>query len=669
MDTPTRSSQSEVLSLRRMANAIRALSMDAVQKANSGHPGMPMGMADVATVLFSRFLKFDSAAPDWADRDRFVLSAGHGSMLLYSLLYLTGYEDMTIDEIRNFRQLGSRTAGHPEYGYAGGIEMTTGPLGQGIATGVGMALAEKKLAQQFGRDCVDHHTWVLAGDGCLMEGVSHEAIDLAGHLGLDRLIVLFDDNGISIDGPTSLSTSTDQLARFKAANWDVAYVDGHDPAAIAETLERARQSDRPSLIACRTRIGYGAPNKEGTAATHGAPLGEEEVAAARKRLEWNSAPFEIPESILNSWRDCGRRGETLRRQWQARIDAMPEADRELFDLMLNGDLGPEFEDAMLSLKHQFSNEQPKLATRQSSQRVVETLIDTVPGLISGSADLSGSNGTRPGNAISILPDDMTGNYMHYGVREHGMAAAMNGIALHGGLIPLSGTFLAFADYSRPAIRLGALMKQRVIHVMTHDSIGLGEDGPTHQPVEQIASLRAMPNLLVFRPADAVEVVECWQSALGQTDAPSVLCLTRQGLPTLRTEHCDENRSARGAYVIREAEGERRATLLATGSEVAIALEAAEMLARFGVEVAVVSMPCWELFERQSEEYRQSVLGSVCRVAVEAATQMGWERWLGPHCGFVGMRGFGASGPAEELYAHFGITAQAVHDEVRRLLQI
>ena len=669
MDTRTRTSQSEILSLRRMANAIRALSMDAVQKANSGHPGMPMGMADVATVLFSRFLKFDSAAPDWADRDRFVLSAGHGSMLLYSLLYLTGYEDMTIDEIKNFRQLGSRTAGHPEYGYAGGIEMTTGPLGQGIATGVGMALAEKKLAQQFGRDYVDHHTYVLAGDGCLMEGVSHEAIDLAGHHRLDRLIVLFDDNGISIDGPTSLSTSTDQLARFKAASWDVAYVDGHDPVAIAETLERARQSERPSLIACRTRIGYGAPNKEGSAATHGAPLGEEEVAEARKRLEWNSAPFEIPQTILSSWRECGRRGETLRRQWQARIDAMPEDARKRFDSVHSGDLGAEFEDAMLSLKHQFSSERPTLATRQSSQRVVETLLDTVPGLISGSADLSGSNGTRPGNAVSIQPDDVTGNYLHYGVREHGMAAAMNGIALHGGLIPLSGTFLAFADYSRPAIRLGALMKQRVIHVMTHDSIGLGEDGPTHQPVEQIASLRAMPNLLVFRPADAVEVVECWHSALRETDAPSVLCLTRQGLPTLRTEHSDENRSARGAYVLREAQGKRRATLLATGSEVAIALEAADMLSRFGVEVAVVSMPCWELFERQSEEYRQSVLGRGCRVAVEAAAQMGWERWLGRRGGFIGMDGFGASAPAKDLYPHFGITAQAVHDEVRRLLQI
>jgi transketolase len=669
MDTKVQQDQGRIETRREMANAIRALSMDAVQKANSGHPGLPMGMADVVSVLFAEFLKFDAAAPDWPDRDRFVLSAGHGSMLLYSLLYLCGYKDMTIDEIKNFRQLGARTAGHPEYGYAQGIEMTTGPLGQGIATAVGMALAEKKLAAEFGKEIVDHYTYVLAGDGCLMEGLSHEAIDFAGHLKLSRLIVLFDDNGISIDGATSLTTSMNQLNRFESAGWDVCYVDGHDPAAIADAIANAKQTDKPSLIACKTVIGFGAPNKQGTAATHGAPLGEAEIALARETLNWNHAPFEVPEDLLKSWRSCGQRGADTRRQWQARVEAMPAARRERFEAMLGGYLGQDFQKVILALKQRFSDEQPKLATRQSSQQVLESLIDAVPGLLSGSADLSGSNGTRPANAASITPDDFSGNYIHYGVREHGMAAAMNGIALHGGYIPLSGTFLAFADYSRPAIRLGALMKQRVVHVMTHDSIGLGEDGPTHQPVEQIASLRAMPNLKVFRPADAVEVAESWACALAETDSPSVLCLTRQGVPTLRTRHRRENLCARGAYLLREPAGRRKATLLATGSEVQIALEAADMLARFGVEVAVVSMPCWELFEKQSPEYRQMVLGGECRVAIEAASPMGWERWLGRRSSVVGMTGFGASATAEDLYQHFGITAQAVHDEVRRLLQI
>jgi transketolase len=669
MDTKFEEDLSKSETRRAMANAIRALSMDAVQKANSGHPGLPMGMADVASVLFADYLKFDTAAADWADRDRFILSAGHGSMLLYSLLYLCGYEDMTIEQIKNFRQLGARTAGHPEYGYAQGIEMTTGPLGQGIATAVGMALAEKKLAAEFGDDIVDHHTYVLAGDGCLMEGVSHEAIDLAGHLQLSKLIVLFDDNGISIDGATSLTTSMNQLTRFESAGWEVSYIDGHDPVAIGEAIARAKASDKPSLIACKTVIGFGSPNKQGSAATHGAPLGEEEIALTREALNWSSAPFEIPETLLSSWRVCGQRGAEARQQWQARVDSMPTDRRELFDAMLSGSLGAEFDNCIEQLKQRFSEEQPKLATRQSSQQVLESLIDTVPWLLSGSADLSGSNGTKPGNAVSLTRDDFNGNYVHYGVREHGMAAAMNGIALHGGYIPLSGTFLAFADYSRPAIRLGALMKQRVVHVMTHDSIGLGEDGPTHQPVEQIASLRAMPNLMVFRPADAVEVAESWACALSATDTPSVLCLSRQGLPTLRSSHRRENLSARGAYLLREPQGKRRASLLATGSEVQIALEAADMLSRFGVEVAVVSMPCWELFEQQSEEYQQMVLGGECRVAIEAASPMGWERWLGKRSSIIGMDGFGASAPAQDLYQHFGITAQAVHDEVRRLLQI
>ncbi len=669
MDTKVQQDQSKSESRRQMANAIRALSMDAVQKANSGHPGMPMGMADVASVLFADFLKFDAAAPDWPDRDRFVLSAGHGSMLLYSLLYLCGYEDMTIDQIKNFRQLGARTAGHPEYGYAGGIEMTTGPLGQGIATAVGMALAEKKLALEFGDDVVDHYTYVIAGDGCLMEGISHEAIDFAGHLGLGKLIVLFDDNSISIDGATSLTTSVNQLSRFEASGWDVAYVDGHDPQAVAEAIGRARGSDKPSLIACRTVIGYGAPNKQGSAATHGAPLGDDEVALARETLGWSSKPFEVPQDLLDNWRACGRRGADTRQQWQARVDALPTERRETFDAMQKGYLGADFQTCIQELKQRFADEQPKLATRQSSQQVLESLLDKVPGLLSGSADLSGSNGTRPGNAVSLTNEDFGGNYIHYGVREHGMAAVMNGIALHGGYIPLSGTFLAFADYSRPAIRLGALMKQRVVHVMTHDSIGLGEDGPTHQPVEQIASLRAMPNLMVFRPADAVEVAESWACALAETDSPSVICLTRQGVPTLRTRYRRENLVARGAYLLREPAGKRKATLLATGSEVQLALEAADMLARFGVEVAVASMPCWELFEKQSPEYQAIVLGGECRVAIEAASPMGWDRWLGKRSSIIGMNGFGASGKAEDLYAHFGITAQAVHDEVRRLLQI
>ena len=669
MDTKTNIDTTESTSTREMANAIRALSMDAVQKANSGHPGMPMGMADVASVLFSKFLKFDPASPDWPDRDRFILSAGHGSMLLYSLLYLCGYDDMSIDELSNFRQFGSRTAGHPEYGYCGGIEMTTGPLGQGVATSVGMAFAEKKLAQEFGHQIVDHYTYVIAGDGCLMEGISHEAIDLAGHLKLSKLILLFDDNGISIDGSTNLSTSTDQLARFGAAGWDVAYVDGHDPLAIEEAIARAKLTDQPSLIACKTIIGFGAPGKQGTAATHGAPLGDDEIAAARQQLGWDSAPFQIPENILNRWRECSSFGRSERQQWLVRVEAMTPARKQLFDSMLNGELGNALDSVVNELKAGFSEQQPNLATRQSSQKVLESLMQTIPWLLSGSADLSGSNGTRPSNAVSIQPDDFSGNYLHYGVREHGMAAAMNGIALHGGYIPLSGTFLVFADYSRPAIRLGAVMKQRVIHVMSHDSIGLGEDGPTHQPVEHLASLRAIPNLLVFRPADAVEVAECWQAALTDAHTPSVMCLSRQGLPTLRTVHRDENLSARGAYLIREAKGKRRATLIATGSEVSIAIEAAEKLAQLGTEVAVVSVPCWELFQQQSAAYQKFVLGNKYRIAIEAASSMGWERWIGDRGRFIGMPGFGASAPAAALYQHFGITTDAIQCEVRSLLHI
>jgi transketolase len=642
-----------------MANAIRALSMDAVQAANSGHPGMPMGMADAATVLFTRFLKYDAAAPDWPDRDRFVLSAGHGSMLLYSLLHLTGYEDMTIEEIRNFRQVGSRTAGHPEYGHASGIEMTTGPLGQGIATAVGMALAERMGAARHGADLVDHFTYVLAGDGCLMEGISHEAIDLAGHLRLAKLIVLFDDNGISIDGATDLATSSDQPARFAAAGWDVARVDGHDPEAVARAIEAARASDRPSLIACKTVIGFGAPHKQGTAGTHGAPLGDEEIAATREALGWPHPPFEVPDAILGAWREAGARGRAERDAWAGRLSAAEPARRGAFEAAVAGALPEGFDAAVQEIKKGFSTEAPKLATRQSSQKVLEGLTRTVPTLLGGSADLTGSVGTKTKNYDPVTADNPGGTYLHYGVREHGMAAAMNGIALHGGFIPYGGTFLVFADYSRPAIRLGALMGQRVVHVMTHDSIGLGEDGPTHQPVEHVSALRAMPNLLVFRPADAVEVAEAWAAALRHETGPSVLCLTRQGLPTLRTAHAEENRVLRGAYVLKEPAGGRDVTLLATGSEVAIAVAAAERLEADGLKAAVVSMPCWELFEAQPEAYRREVLGTAPRVGVEAAVRHGWDRWIGPDGAFVGMAGFGASGPGPALYEHFGITPDAV----------
>jgi len=654
--------------VRDMANAIRALAMDAVQRANSGHPGMPMGMADVATVLFTEFLKFDPSDPRWPDRDRFVLSAGHGSMLLYALLHLTGYEDMTLAELKNFRQLGARTAGHPEYGHAAGIEVTTGPLGQGIATAVGMALAERLLAAEFGNGLVGHYTYVLAGDGCLMEGISHEAIDLAGHLKLNKLIVLFDDNAISIDGPTSLATSMDQPARFAAAGWSVFRIDGHEPGAIYDAIAAARNSDRPSLIACKTVIGYGAPHKQGTAATHGSPLGAEEVAAARKALGWCPAPFEIPADIRAAWREAGRRGRRAREAWCQRLAAARPAQRAAFQARVAGALPVEAAAVIDALKRKFAAERPTLATRQSSQQVLEALLPAVPGLIGGSADLTGSVGTKTKAYKPVSAADFSGSYIHYGVREHGMAAAMNGLALHGGFIPFGGTFLAFADYCRPAIRLAALMGIRVIHVMTHDSIGLGEDGPTHQPVEQLASLRAIPNLKVFRPCDAVETAEAWAAALAHDSGPSVLCLTRQGVPTLRQTHVAENLVARGGYVMREVAGVRDVTLLATGSEVPLAVAAADLLAAEGVRAAVVSLPCWELFKRQPAAYCKAVLGDAPRVGIEAATRNDWDQWIGPEGAFVGMSGFGASGPAEQLYEHFGITAAAVAEAARGVIR-
>jgi transketolase len=651
-----------------MANAIRALAMDAVQKADSGHPGMPRGMADVATVLFTRFLKFDATHPDWPDRDRFVLSAGHGSMLLYALLYLLGYPEMTLEEIKNFRQLGSRTAGHPEYGHAPGIETTTGPLGQGLGNAVGMALAERMLNARYGDEVVSHYTYCLVGDGCLMEGISQEAISLAGHLKLGRLIVLFDDNQISIDGPTSLSVSDNQIERFKASHWHTAKVDGHDAEAVALAIENARNvTDKPSLIACRTIIGYGAPTKAGTAATHGSSLGEEEVRGARERLGWRYPPFEIPKPVLASWRAIGTRHRGAYEAWAQAAKRLGVEARSRLGDPVDDKVARQIEATIAEIKSDFAREGTKLATRQSSQKVLEKLLPLVPGLVGGSADLTGSNGTLTKLHKIVTPGDYAGDYIHYGVREHEMAAAMNGLALHGGIVPYGGTFLVFSDYCRPSIRLSALMGQRVIYVMTHDSIGLGEDGPTHQPVEHLAALRAVPNLNVMRPADSVECAECWELALLARKTPTILALTRQGVPLLRTAHADENLSAKGAYVLIEPEGGRDVTLMGTGSEVALAVEAAKHLEGEGIKAAVVSMPCWELFAAQEESYRASVLGPAPRVAVEAAAQFGWEKWIGPDGVFIGMHGFGASAPAQDLYKHFGITPEAVAAAARNLV--
>ena len=650
-----------------MANAIRALSMDAVQKANSGHPGMPMGMADVATVLFSQFLRFDPQRPDWADRDRFVLSAGHGSMLLYSLLHLTGYEDMPIEELANFRQLGSRTAGHPEYGHAAGVETTTGPLGQGLGNAVGMALAERMLAARFGKELVDHYTYCLVGDGCLMEGISHEAISLAGHLRLDKLIVLFDDNAISIDGGTDLSCSDDQIARFRACGWETQQVDGHDPAAVAAAIAAAQTSDKPSLIACKTVIGFGAPNKQGTAATHGAPLGDAEIAAARGELGWEAAPFVVPDAILAAWRAVGAKGAGLSAAWDARLAAAPAADQAELKRRLSGELPEDLEQIIAAFKQEIVAEAPSVATRVASQKVLNALAGALPELVGGSADLTGSNGTKAAGMQVVTRDDFAGSYIHYGVREHGMAAAMNGMALHGGILPYGGTFLVFSDYCRPSIRLAALMQQRVVFVMTHDSIGLGEDGPTHQPVEQLAALRAIPGLKVFRPADAVETAECWELAL-RSEGPSVLALTRQNLPTVRGEHAAENYCSWGAYILASAASQRQVTLLASGSEVQIALQAREHLQNEGISAAVVSMPSWEIFLEQPAHYRDEVLGpGALQVAVEAAAPFGWNRWVGLDGTVVGMTGFGASGKYQELYEHFGITAEGVVKAVKAWL--
>jgi transketolase len=651
-----------------LANAIRALAMDGVQKANSGHPGMPMGMADVATVLYTQFLKFDAEHPEWPDRDRFVLSAGHGSMLLYSLLYLTGYPEMTIEQLRNFRQLGSITAGHPEYGHAPGIETTSGPLGQGLATAVGMALGERMQNTHCGDECVNHYTYVIAGDGCLMEGVSHEAIDLAGHLKLGRLILLWDDNSITIDGSTSMSTSTDQIKRFEASGWHTQTIDGHNPEQIAAAIAAARAvSDKPSIIACKTVIGCGAPNKQGTHSVHGEALGDAEIAATRQNIGWPYAPFEIPAHILNAWRSVGQRSRAECVRWHEAASKLDGEVRAQIVEPVTDAVRAALAKAIRDVKAAFSDKGEKLATRQSSAKVLDAIYPTIPGLIGGSADLTGSVGTKTSHYKAIKPGEYGGNYMHYGIREFEMGAAMNGLALHGGFAPYAGTFLVFSDYARGAIRLSALMGVRVVYVMTHDSIGLGEDGPTHQPVEHLASLRAIPNLLVFRPADSVEVAECWEVALGSKSRPSIMTLTRQGLPVLRTVHTDENLSSKGAYVLSEPAGGRDVTLLATGSEVSIAKAAADALAGEGVKAAVVSMPSWELFAEQPEAYRKSVLGTAPRVAVEAAVQMGWDRWIGENGVFIGMKGFGASAPAPKLYEHFGITAEKVAEAAKGLI--
>ena len=648
-----------------MANAIRALSMDAVQAANSGHPGMPLGMADVATVLFTRFLKFDPKKPRWPDRDRFVLSAGHGSMLLYSLLHLTGYAHPTMDEIRDFRQINSPCAGHPEYGELEGVECTTGPLGQGLGMAVGMALAERLNQARYGDDIVDHRTYAIAGDGCLMEGISHEVISMAGHLGLGKLCVLWDDNSICIDGPTDMTVSDDQCARFAAHGWHVQGCDGHDAEAIAAAITSAQADPRPSMIACKTIIGFGAPNKQGTAATHGAPLGDEEIATARKVLDWPHAPFEIPDDIANAWAAAGARSGSESAAWQARLQALDGAVRDKFLDADAGTVPAALGEGIAALKRDLIAEPKKVATRKASQMALEVINEALDNTIGGSADLTGSVNTRTSQTGTITAEDFAGRYMYYGVREFGMSAVMNGIALHGGFIPYGGTFLVFADYSRPAIRLSALMGQRVIYVMTHDSIGLGEDGPTHQPVEHVASLRAMPGLNVFRPADTIETAEAWQLALEDTGRPSVIALSRQGLPQVRLTDSDENMVARGGYVLNPASGDAKVTLIATGSEVSLALEAQKSLEAEGTPTKVVSMPSTGHFDEQDAGYRAEVLGGdTLKVAIEAGAEHGWHKYVGADGIFIGMSTFGASAPAGDLYKHFGITSERIIELVR-----
>lgn len=648
---------------RQMANALRALAMDAVETAKSGHPGMPMGMADAATALFDGPMTYDAAYPSWPNRDRFVLSAGHGSMLLYGLLHLTGNPAMTLDQIKNFRQMGALTAGHPEVGHPAGVETTTGPLGQGIATAVGMALAETRLQAEFGVDLVDHHTWVIASDGDLMEGVSHEAGALAGHYGLGKLIVLWDDNSISIDGPTDLSMSDDVRRRFESYGWATVAVDGHDAHAVQAALDAAKaDGERPTLIACKTTIGFGAPKKAGTAGSHGAPLGAEEIEGARKALNWPHAPFVVPDDVRGAWTTAGARGRAAREAWEARLAAAPADMRQEFERRIAGDLPKGFADAITALKTELATEKPKIATRAASQRALATINPILPEMLGGSADLTGSNLTKTDDMQPYSTANRAGRYVYWGVREHGMAAAGNGAALHGGLIPYTATFMIFTDYCRPAIRLAALMEQRQIFVMTHDSIGLGEDGPTHQPVEHLMSLRAMPNLLVMRPADAIETAECWEAALLEQNRPTVIALSRQGAPSLAPGG-RENLSRRGAYILQEADAPLQAVLIGTGTETSLAVEAKAILEAKGIGARVVSMPCWELFDEQDAAYREAVLPSeTLKASIEAGAAFGWERHVG-NGPIIGMNSFGASAPANALYTHFGITAKALADSV------
>ncbi len=657
--------------VRRLANAIRMLSLDAVETAKSGHPGLPLGMADVATVLFSRFLKFNAAEPGWADRDRFVLSGGHGSMLLYSLLWLTGYPKVTIEDLKHFRKVGSPTAGHPEYGHLPGIETTTGPLGQGIANAVGMALAERLLNARFGDELVNHKTYVIASDGDLMEGISHEAIGLAGHLGLSNLIVLWDHNNITIDGALSLSDSTNQAQRFQAAGWTVDSCDGHDAADIFAALQRAQTSGRPVMIACRTIIGFGMPGREGTQKAHSDAPGAEIVAGARKELDWPYEPFMVPDDLLNQWRAIGSTGAAAHNAWNARKAASKRAKE--FDDTVNDVIPASLAPALLALKQKLSSEKPSAGTRKMSEKALEVINSELQTTVGGSADLTPSNNTRSKGLVEISPGNFAGRYIHYGIREHGMCAAMNGMALHGGVIPYGGTFMVFSDYCRPAIRLAALMGIRVVFVMTHDSIGVGEDGPTHQPVEHLAALRAIPGLLVMRPADGVETAECWELALKSDHHPSLIAFSRQDVPTLRTTHTSENLCAKGAYELAGDAG-AKVTFLATGTEVSMAMEARAKLAAEGTPSRVVSMPCWRLFEEQPEAYRKQVLGpGTVKVAIEAAAREGWDRYIGSELlgdggAFIGMHSFGASGPYKDVYAKFGISADTAVAAAKKLLK-
>ncbi|WP_375696262.1 transketolase [Bartonella sp. AP331QHHD] len=651
-----------------MANAIRFLAIDAIEKANSGHPGLPMGAADIATVLYTRFLAHDPKKPRWPNRDRFVLSAGHGSMLLYALLYLSGYEDIGIEDLKNFRQLGAKLAGHPEYGHVAGIETTTGPLGQGLANAVGMALGERLQNARFG-DLINHYTYALVGDGCLMEGISQEALSLAGHLKLNKLIVLWDDNNISIDGEISLADSTDQIARFKASGWETHKVNGHDQAAIARAIEAAQNSDKPTLIACKTTIGFGAPNKAGTNKVHGAPLGAREITETRIALGWDAEPFVIPADILDNWRLASLNAAKKRQKWEEKFADLPVSERVEFERLMRGDLVGGFDGAIDTYKQKLVEERPVVATRKASEMALEVINEVVVETIGGSADLTGSNNTKSSQMKSISAEDFSGRYLHYGIREHAMGAVMNGLALYGGFIPYGGTFLCFSDYMRPAMRLSSLMGLRVIYVMTHDSIGLGEDGPTHQPVEHLACLRAMPNHFVFRPADAMETVECWQLALKARGTPSTLALSRQNLPLLRQEYEEENLCMLGAYEFLTASDDAQVTLFASGSELQIAVEAHTVLEEKGIPTRVVSVPCFELFSQQSLSYQRALIGDApIKIAIEAAVAQGWDRFIGCDGVFIGMEGFGASGTIDALYAHFGITWENVVATVEKGLE-